>query len=162
MTEQRNKTSRRGAIAGSAAAMCGILLRPRPAIGAQAVAGDVEQTLQRFLVPFSNRDVAAFITFFADDATVFFPARPARRVQGRADIARAFTDLFGSPVSPPGSAALIQPQDLFVQRFDGIAVATFHLGTDTARSRRTFVLRRVGPDWKIAHLHASNLTPAPA
>jgi ketosteroid isomerase-like protein len=156
----RYKSTRRGVIAGSLAAMCDIVIRPGRASGAQPT-DDIEQTMQRFLVPFSNRDVSAFSTFFAEDATVFFPGRPARRVQGRADIARAFTDLFGQPVSPPGSATLIQPQDLLIQRLDGVAIATFHLGTDAARSRRTFVLRRTGADWKIAHLHASNLTPNP-
>jgi ketosteroid isomerase-like protein len=155
----REKTTRRDVIAGSLVVVCAAVLEPR-AIGAQAGADEIEQTLQRFLMPFSNRDIPAFIQFFADDATVFFPARPPRRVQGRPDIAQAFSELFGPPVSPPGSATLIQPQDLFVQRFDGIAVATFHLGTESARSRRTFVLRRIGADWKIVHLHASNLVPA--
>lgn len=156
-----HKTTRRTVIAGSLAAICDIALQPRGASSAQVLADDIEQTLQRFLVPFSNRDVAAFSPFFAEDATVFFPGRPASRVQGRAGIARAFTDLFGPPVSPTGSATLLQPQDLLIQRFDGLAVATFHLGTEAARGRRTFVLRRIGSDWKIAHLHASNLTQNP-
>jgi ketosteroid isomerase-like protein len=155
------KATRRRLMAGTLAAVSGVMLRPRRVTAAQGAADDVEQTLQRFLVPFSNRDVAAFSIFFADDATVFFPGRHPRRVEGRANIARAFTELFGPPVSPPGSATLIQPQDLMVQRFDGVAIATFHLGTDAARSRRTFVMRRIGPDWRIAHLHASNLVPNP-
>ncbi len=108
--------------------MCGIVLQPRGASGAQVPADDIEQALQRFLVSFSNRDVPAFSPFFAEDATVFFPGRLLGRVQGRAGIARAFTDLFGPPVSPPGSAALIQPQDLLIQWFDGFAVATFIWG----------------------------------
>jgi hypothetical protein len=70
--------------------------------------------------------------------------------------------LFGPPASPPGSATLIQPQDVVVQRFDNVAVVTFHLGTDAARGRRTIVLRLVGADWRIAHLHASNLNPNPS
>lgn len=156
------KATRRGVIAGALAAASDIVLRPRPATAAQGAADGIEQTLQRFLVPFSHRDVVAFSSYFADDATVFFPGRHPRRVEGQADIARAFTELFGPPVSPPGSATLIQPQDLMVQRFDGVAVATFHLGSDASRGRRTFVLRRIGPDWRIAHLHASNLSPNPA
>ena len=155
------KTTRRSVMVGSLAVMCDVVLQPRGASGAQVPADDIEQTMQRFLVPFSNRDVPAFSPFFAEDATVFFPGRPPGRVQGRAKIARAFSDLFGPPVSPPGSATLIQPQDLLIQRFDGLAVATFHLGTEAARGRRTFVLRRIGSDWKIAHLHASNMTPNP-
>ena len=160
MVQIRNgPDNRRRVIAGSLVAICDIVLQPGEIIGAQAPADDIGQTLQRFLVPFSNRDVAAFSPFFAEDATVFFPGRPPSRVQGRADIARAFTDLFGPPVLPPGSATLIQPQDLLIQRFGDIAVATFHLRSEAARGRRTFVLRRIGAEWKIAHLHASNLTP---
>lgn len=68
-----HKTTRRTVIAGSLAAICDIALQPRGASSAQVLADDIEQTLQRFLVPFSNRDVAAFSPFFAEDATVFFP-----------------------------------------------------------------------------------------
>lgn len=105
MTDKRRKATRRTLIVGSLAAMCGVVLEPRDASGAQ----------------------------LPEDATVFFPGRFPSRVQGRAGIVRAFTDLFGPPVSPPGSATLIQPQDLLIQRFDGFAVVTFHLGTEAAR-----------------------------
>jgi len=44
---------------------------------------------------------------------------------------------------------------LLIQEYDGLAVVTFHLGTDTRVSRRTLVFRRIGSDWKIVHLHAS-------
>jgi hypothetical protein len=59
----------------------------------------------------------------------------------------------GDAGGPSPARALIQPQDLTIQQFDRPAVATFHLGTDAVRSRRTFVLRQVGSDWKIVHLH---------
>jgi ketosteroid isomerase-like protein len=124
-------------------------------------AAEVEETIRNFLVPFSHQDVAAFIDYFAEDATIFFPGNvprgsgtPSGRVRGRAEIERVFKNLMQAGPSP--ARAMIQPQDLTIQQVDRIAVATFHLGTDAARSRRTFVLRQVGSDWKIVHLHASS------
>jgi ketosteroid isomerase-like protein len=124
-------------------------------------AAEVEETIRNFLVPFSHQDVAAFIEYFAEDATVFFPGNvprgsgtPSGRVRGRAEIERVFKNLMQAGPSP--ARVLIQPQDLTIQQFDRTAVATFHLGTDAVRSRRTFVLRQVGSEWKIVHLHASS------
>ena len=120
---------------------------------------DVERVIRDFLVAFSNRDFAVFVPYFSEDATVFFPpstAAPLGRVQGRSEIERTFKTIFDA--YPPRSTrppAPIAPQDLLIQELDGHAVVTFQLGTDTARQRRTFVLRRVGEEWKIVHLHGS-------
>ena len=134
--------------------------------GALGVAGaqpnppkDVERVVRDFLVPFSNRDVAAFGRYFSEDATVFFPpskAAPPGRVQGRSEIERTFKMIFDA--YPPRSdrpATPISPQDLLIQELDGHAVVTFQLGSETARQRRTFVLKRIGDEWKIVHLHGS-------
>jgi ketosteroid isomerase-like protein len=137
-------------------------------VAAAAIAGpaahaqtpEVGQVMTAFLVPFSNQDVPSFIDYFADDAAVFFPSAQfaPMRVEGKANIARAFEAVFkpGRPV-PPGGRPLIQPQDLKVQSFGEVAIVTFHLGTDAARGRRTFVLRRLDGHWRIVHLHASSI-----
>jgi ketosteroid isomerase-like protein len=120
---------------------------------------DVERVIRDFLVAFSNRDVAVFGPYFSEDATVFFPpskAAPLGRVQGRSEIERTFKMIFDA--YPPRSdrpATPISPRDLLIQELDGHAVITFQLGSETARQRRTFVLKRVGHDWKIVHLHGS-------
>ena len=120
---------------------------------------DVERVIRDFLVAFSNRDFAAFVPYFSEDATVFFPpstAAPLGRVQGRSEIERTFKTIFDA--YPPRSTrppTPIAPQDLLIQDLDGHVVVTFQLGSDTARQRRTFVLRRVGEEWKIVHLHGS-------
>jgi ketosteroid isomerase-like protein len=128
----------------------------------QGQSRDIEQTIERFLVPFSNRDIPAFAEFFVEDATMFFPsaAGPANRVEGKIGIGQQFKELYKRVGPPRGAGGTIRPQDLKVQRFDGFAVVTFHLGTDTARGRRTFVLRRDGSDWKIVHVHVSQANPA--
>ena len=123
-------------------------------------ATEVEQVMKAFLVPFSNQVVADFIDYFADDAVVFFPSTQfaAMRVEGKANIARTFESVFkpGRPV-PPGGRPLIQPQDLKIERFGDTAIVTFHLGNDTTRGRRTFVLQRIDSKWRIMHLHASTV-----
>jgi len=120
---------------------------------------DVEHVIRDFLVAFSNRDFAVFVPYFSEDATVFFPpstAAPLGRVQGRSEIERTFKTIFDAyPPRSNRSPAPIVPQDLLIQELDGHAVVTFELGSQTARQRRTFVLKRVGNEWKIVHLHGS-------
>lgn len=123
---------------------------------------DVERVLRDFLVAFSNRDFAVFVPYFTEDATVFFPpstVAPLGRVQGRSEIERTFKTIFDA--YPPRSnrpPTPIVPQDLLIQELDGHAIVTFQLGSETARQRRTFVLKRIGAEWKIAHLHGSAAT----
>ena len=120
---------------------------------------DIERVIRDFLIAFGNRDYAVFVPYFSEDATVFFPpstAAPLGRVQGRLEIERTFKTIFDA--YPPRSnrpPTPIAPQDLLIQEFEGHAVVTFLLGSETARQRRTLVLRRVGAEWKIVHLHGS-------
>ena len=129
------------------------------AAGAQQSQHDVGGIIRDFLVAFSNRDLAVFVPYFSEDATVFFPpsaAAPLGRVQGRSEIERTFKTIFDA--YPPRSTrppTPIAPQDLLIQEFDGHAVVTFQLGSETARQRRTFVLKRISGEWKIVHLHGS-------
>ena len=136
---------------------------PGPALKAQG-RDDIQATMQGFLVAFNNLDMSAFIAYFADDATFFNrPAPPPQtfpdRVQGKSDIQRVFQVVFEQIRAGSGRTTApfqnIQPQGLLIQRFDDVAIVTFHLGTSVARGRRTFVLRRIGEEWKIEHLHAS-------
>jgi ketosteroid isomerase-like protein len=124
----------------------------------------VEAAVSGFLVAFDNLDMPKFITYFAEDATMFHPpSAPPRtfptRLQGLREIERTFQIAFDQIRDRSGRTKApymnLQPEDLLIQRFDGSAVVTFHLGTETVRGRRTLVLRRVGSDWKIVHLHAS-------
>ena len=141
---------------------------PGPALTAQG-RDDVQATMEGFLVAFNNLDMPAFIAYFADDATFFNrPAPPPQtfpdRVQGKREIQRVFQVVFDQIRAGSGRSAPpfqnIEPQDLLVQRFDDVAIVTFHLGTMAARSRRSFVLRRIGEAWKIEHLHASTFETA--
>jgi ketosteroid isomerase-like protein len=142
------------------AVIVALMLIPAVRSPAQSRGDDVEHVIEAFLIPFSNRDIPAFIEFFADDATMFLPSSatgaPTGRIQGRPNIARAFEALYKRVGVPPRGSATIRPLDLHVQRLGDVAVVSFHLGTESARGRRTFVLRHMGSTWKIAHLHASD------
>ena len=120
---------------------------------------DIERVVTEFLTAFSNRDFARFVPFFSEDATMFFPpsaAAPTGRVRGKVEIERTFKAIFERyPRRSTSSVSPIRPLDLLVEEFGEIAVVTFHLGSETARQRRTLVLRRLGDDWRIMHLHGS-------
>jgi ketosteroid isomerase-like protein len=134
-----------------------------PSVAAQTSDG-VEAAINGFLAAFDDLDMPKFITYFAEDATIFHPpSLPPRtfptRLHGRREIERTFQLVFDQIRQRSGRANApymnLAPEDLLIQRFDGLAVVTFHLGTEMVRGRRTLVLRRVGSDWKIVHLHAS-------
>ena len=120
---------------------------------------DIERVVRDFLIVFGNRDYAMFVPYFAEDATVFFPpstAAPLGRIQGRSEIERTFKAIFDAyPARSNRPPTLIAPQDLLIQEYDGHAVVTFQLGSEAARQRRTLVLKRIGAEWKIVHLHGS-------
>jgi ketosteroid isomerase-like protein len=127
----------------------------------------VDEAARRFIVAFNNLDMPAFLETFADDATLIHPpSGPPRtfpkRVQGKQEIQRTFQVVFdlirGGRTTPPYQD--LQPRDLLIQEYDGLAVMSFHLGNDTRVGRRTLVFRRIGSDWKIVHLHASTFDVA--
>ena len=128
---------------------------------AHSQSAEIEVMMNQFLAAFSNRDVDAFSFYFAEDASMFFPpstfSPPSGLVEGRANIAREFRGLYERTGPRRASASPIQPQDLRVKAFDGFAVVTFHLGNDSVRARRTFVVRRTGAEWKIVHVHSSSI-----
>jgi len=126
---------------------------------------DVRQALARFLTAFENLDWPAFRAAFADDASVFFPVpEPPDRFDGHAAVEARFHEVFaaireGNPSGPPFHRLV--PEGLRIDRLGpDAAIATFHLRNAERVARRTIVFRRTAAGWRIAHLHASNVTPA--
>jgi len=124
---------------------------------------EVRRTLTKFLTAFASLDWEAFRNFFADDATAYFPSQRANRATGRAEIEATFRQVFerirATKSAPP--YLNLDPADLDVQLFRDTAVATFHLhDMPNVIGRRTVVLEKRAGEWKIVHLHASNVEQA--
>lgn len=152
--------------AAAAAAVVGMLVCTRATTTASELqnrSDDVERTIAAFLDPFANRDVPGFIDYFAEDATVFMPPSASgaspRRIQGKRAIATEFEQLYQRlNLEPKTQGRRIVPVDLMAQRIGDVAIVTFHLGTESARGRRTLILVHTSAGWRIAHLHASDFT----
>ena len=118
-----------------------------------------EAAIQAFVSAFNALDRTRFDALFAEDVTLFFPSAPfpVRRIEGKEATLLWFGRFFDS-LRKRGASPGIQPQDLKVQDYGDVAIATFHLGGGESVSRRTVVLRREQGRWAIAHLHASSET----
>jgi len=125
---------------------------------------EVRKTLADFIQAFDNLDWNGFRSFFADDATVFYPREFPHRADGRQDVEKHFQKVFDRIRAgrTQGPYMDIQPRDLKLQIAGDIAIATFHLDDRPGfLNRRTIVLQKQKSGWKIIHLHASEVaTPA--
>ncbi len=131
-------------------------------------APSAEQATRAFLDAFNSLDRARFDSFFAEEATMFFPAGPfpKERVEGKAAVTAAFGRFFDMAKERGATRLNIEPHDLVVQSRGGFAVATFHLrGGNGNIGRRSILLGLEEGRWRIVHFHASALEgdkPAPA
>jgi len=125
----------------------------------------LRKALDGFLDAFRNLDLSLFITFFDAEATVFFPFEVAPwRAKGIEEITAIFSAFFMSVRSrhPDGPPYLpLDPLVLQIAMTANLALVSFHL-KDMAENqsvlcRRTFVWVDDGIQWRILHLHASNL-----
>jgi ketosteroid isomerase-like protein len=108
--------------------------------------------MANFMDALNKLDAARISAAFAEDATAFFPVAQPQRAQGRAEIDAVFRRYVDGQ---NGKTTNIVPQDMTVQASGDLALVTFQVpGGSTAR--RTFVFKRVGGRWLIAHMHASN------
>ena len=94
---------------------------------------------------FNDLDMPRFLTYFAEDASIFHPpSAPPRtfptRLQGKREIERTFQVVFDQIRTLSGRTSApfqtIQPQDSVIQRFDGVAIVTFHLGNEKVKVLR--------------------------
>jgi ketosteroid isomerase-like protein len=140
------------------AALCAILA---PTALAQAPPQQgPERVVPEFVEALNTADLSRLLACFEPDPTVFFPlpALPLR-LDGHDQVAKAFGAFFEAiRRENPGPRYMnLQPRDIRTQMLGDVAVVTFHIVGPSMVSRRTLVVRRHGADWKIAHLHASNV-----
>jgi ketosteroid isomerase-like protein len=124
--------------------------------------GEVRQFLTSFIQAFDDLDASKFLSCFDDDASVFYPEFFTRRVEGVTNLQQSWQKVFENIKTKSGKSQApymdLKPADIRVQLLNDIAVVTFHLEHGgTAVGRRTLVLRKRGGQWRIVHLHASNV-----
>jgi ketosteroid isomerase-like protein len=121
----------------------------------------VRKSAQEFLAAFDSLNWQLFRSFFAADATVFFPpsANIPMRVEGKTAIEKVFENVFANARKQSSGPRYlkINPLDTRVQMLGNVAVVTFHLQDPGMFGRRTLVLQRFGKRWLIVHLHASGV-----
>ena len=127
------------------------------------------RAMESFIAAFEDGDIEKMEAAFSGDAVTFPRAIMAqeheqdievskyRRVRGIDPQMRELIDSRKSSGRAPPYFD-IEPVDLEIQVFGDAALATFHLVGDDTIGRRTFVLALIEDEWKIVHLHASNVT----
>ena len=123
-------------------------------------AGEVRAAADGFLLAFDNLDWETFRASWASSASAFFPFSDIpERITGKAEVERQFLALFdearANMSGPPYFR--FEPQKLQVQTFGDSALVTFMLTKERRISRRTLVFVKEGHEWKLVHLHASNI-----
>lgn len=117
--------------------------------------------VEEFLTAFDHLDWERFRRGFVSGATVFFPfdVHP-RLANGNTEVEAEFQRFFDEVrARAPGPPYLnLVPQDLSIQVWQDLALVTFHLDRPPSIGRRTLVLLRQAQQWRVAHMHASNIT----
>ena len=142
--------------------------RPSAAPAAPVAAtAEVRAAVDAFVHAFEAPDWPAFRGCFAEGATVFHPSPPhVLRTDSPEAFERAWAAVFERIRRNSGRTAppyfTLAPKDVRIQLLaEKVALVTFHLPDGETVGRRTLVLQKLEPGWKIVHIHASNLT-APA
>jgi ketosteroid isomerase-like protein len=118
--------------------------------------GDVKGALDGFLRAFSELDLDGMMAYYSEDATTFLPTRHhSPRLDGKEAIREAFARVLSKIRASGATRIQLDAEEVRVQEFDGVAVATFHV-RDAELCRRSLVLRSSGGRWLIEHFHASN------
>lgn len=119
----------------------------------------VRRTAEEFLDAFRNLEWERFQSFFAEDATAFFPpsAREPQLAEGKSKIETIFKRVFAAArerrKQPPYLS--IEPKSLKIQMLGNVGIVTFHLEDPDLFGRRTVIFQKRKDRWLIVHLHAS-------
>ena len=119
---------------------------------------------RRFLGAIETGDALTIGDCVAEDSRLFLPLPNTQAgLRGREAIVARFTRLFGAqratPAAPRQAAITITNFECRVLG-DGVVLAESMLDFGTEWGRRSIVFRRDAGQWRILHLHGSNV-PAP-
>lgn len=100
-------------------------------------------------------DVEGMARFFADDITAFVPLAQPERAEGKPAVVEIFRRYVERTRATTSRTDLV-PVDLLIDLQGETAVVSFHLRSDDAIGRRTFIFHRQDGRWLITHFHASS------
>lgn len=146
------------------ASACRTQLAPRHVSLASADSDHAElvQAAEHFLRVFDNMEWEPFQAAWSSAPSVFFPFRDTpERVEGPAVAARFqafFTEVRASREGPP--YLRLSPLQFRAEVLGSTGLVTFMLrSVPGSVGRRTLLFVREGGQWKLAHMHASNVEP---
>jgi ketosteroid isomerase-like protein len=127
---------------------------------------EVRRALADVVDAFNNLDWDRLRVWIDRDATLFNPEIPEAppslgRIDGKDAVEQTLRSVFDASRKGPGPPYLhLVPQNVRVQMFEPVAVATFEFDRGKGSiGRRTFVFRKGPEGWRIVHIHASNTKP---
>jgi len=131
----------------------------------QSIASDdlnpIRTAAEQFLRVFDDLDWEPFRASWSAEPSVFFPFDDTpERVAGRAAVEARFRRFFDDTRSRTSGPPYLhlKPRELRVERYGDAGLVTFMLdGPGDRVGRRTLLFVRENNEWKLAHLHASNI-----
>lgn len=116
-----------------------------------------------FLGALNRREWPAFQATLSDSITVIVDAAEiAERQDSRAAAEAVFRQLFPAdlrtPTNPPPP---ILPIGLRAQDFGDVVIVSFQIQNPGRLARRTIVLHRDKPGWRVVHIHGSSQPVVP-
>ena len=128
-----------------------------------ACAADPLGAFNKFIAAFNALDWESFRGCLADSVSLFNPDIPdaisLHRLDGRAAVERNFRAVFDAAAAGPEPRGPdIHPEHVALQRFSDAALVVFeYRRSEHSFGRRSIVLARQGGDWRVLHIHASNV-----
>ena len=142
-------------------AACVAVSLPFGSVRAQAPSDSavVSRAMMSFLDALNALDLAGMAFHFADDVTAFVPSAQAGQVTGKPAVTEIFR-VFVEASRMVADRKPAAPNGLTVVASGELGYASFSVSTATGVvRRRTFIWKRTGSGWRIAHFHASDVSP---
>jgi ketosteroid isomerase-like protein len=125
---------------------------------------EVRQVFNRFINAFNNLDWDVFHNLLANEVTVFNPDIPEAprvgRLNGREQVEEGFRAVFAASKRQANGPPYLHivPKNVKIQMLADTAIVSFEFDREgNSIGRRTIVFHHESHDWKIVHIHASNV-----
>jgi hypothetical protein len=123
---------------------------------------ELKASFEDFISAFNELDWDRFSRHIAADASLFNPDIPDApsviRIDGGEAVKASFEQVFAA-ARKSGSGPGIHPQHILIQSYGTTGIVSFEFKRQgNSIGRRSIVFEWRDGDWKIVHIHASNVT----